>query len=404
MRLQLAYGRHSQEIDVPDANLVTSERGAAAPPVTDLAGAVRRALQEPFHFPALHLALTPDDHVAIAVDERLPRLGEILVPLLEEVRAAGVAPEAITLVCLSPSTGQSWALELPDDFQDVRIEVHQPAERPKLSYLATTRQGRRIYLNRSAVDADQLILLTGRSYDPRAGVAGAEIALFPSLGDEATIREFAGKLSLDAPGAEPWPICQEAAHVAWLLGAPFLVQVIEGMGDEVLHVLGGTVESSREGRRLLDSHWRVRVDRPADTVLAAIAGDPERATFEDLAHAYYCAARVVKPGGRVALITDVNPPLGRAAELMRQYDDPVDALKILFKEKPADLAAGFLWASAAERAKLYLLSRLPGDVVEEMFVTPLQKSDEILKLLAEGASCLVLPDAHKTLAVLNNPS
>ena len=73
-----------------------------------------------------------------------------------------------------------------------------------LSYLATTRQGRRIYLNRSAVDADQLILLTGRGYDPRLGIHGAETALYPRLADEATLHEIAGKLSLDAPGRDPW--------------------------------------------------------------------------------------------------------------------------------------------------------------------------------------------------------
>ncbi len=197
------------------------------------------------------------------MDERLPRLPEILVPILEHVRAAGVSPSAITLICPALSASQPWVLELPDEFQDVHVEVHQPGDRRKLSYLATTRLGRRIYLNRTAVDADQLILLTSRGYEPRLGINGAETALFPNLSDETTLQEFATKMSLDAPGTDPWPIRTEAAEVAWLLGAPFLVQVIEGAGDEVLHVIGGAIESSAEGQRLLDARWRVHVKQVA---------------------------------------------------------------------------------------------------------------------------------------------
>ena len=396
----LTWGRHTLDLEIPADRLIALRRSPGAPPVENLQAAVRQALEEPYRFPPLRRALTPDDHVAVAVDETLPRLPELLVPLLEHIRSAGVAPEGITLICLPPSSGQKWALELPDEFQDVQVEVHQPGERRKLSYLATTRNGRRIYLNRSAVDADQLILLTGRGYDPRYGIGGAETALFPSLSDEATIQEFAGKLSLEAPGSDPWPIQTEATEVAWLLGAPFLVQVIVGAGQDVAHVLGGTVESSHEGQRLLDARWRVEAAQAADTVIAAIGADAP--TFEDLAHAFFAAARVVKAGGRIILLIDGQPTLGRAAAIMRQQTDPVRALKIMLEERPSDLAAGFLWSSAAAKAKLYLLSPLPAEVAVELFVTPLSGPNEVQTLLGSDDKYLILPDAHKTLAVISH--
>jgi nickel-dependent lactate racemase len=399
MQVQLAWGRQAAVFDIPETDLVATRRGASSSPISDVPAAVRHAVEAPLRFPALRRALTPDDHVAIAVDEDLPCLTQLLVPLLEHIRSAGVAPAAITLVCQAPSTGQPWALDLPDEFQDIQVEVHQPGERRKLSYLATTRQGRRIYLNRSIVDADQLILLSGRRFDPRFGISGAEVALFPGLSDEATLQEFVGKLSLDAPGTAPWAARAEAAEVAWLLGAPFLVQIIEGSDGAVLHVLGGTIESSAEGQRLLEANWRVEVDRPADVVIAGIGGDGERHTFADLATAFYNAARVVKPGGRIVLLTDAKPELGRAAEIFRQAEEPREALKVLLQEKPVDLIAGFLWANAADKAKLYLLSRLPAETVEEMFAIPLEHAEQAARLLA-GATCLILPDAHKTLAVL----
>ena len=68
----------------------------------------------------------------------------------------------------------------------MRTEIHDPADRRKLAYLATTGAGRRVYLNRTLVDADFVIVLSGRDYDPLTGYAGAEVAVFPALSDEET--------------------------------------------------------------------------------------------------------------------------------------------------------------------------------------------------------------------------
>ena len=69
-----------------------------------------------------------------------------------------------------PNSPQTWIDELPDEFADVTAETHDPADAKKLAYLATTKGGRRLYLNRSLVEADFWIFLTGRRFDPRSGV------------------------------------------------------------------------------------------------------------------------------------------------------------------------------------------------------------------------------------------
>src|SRR5947209_20419660 len=119
----------------------------------------------------------------------------------------------------------------PESFQQAHIEVHDPTDRRRLAYLATTRHGRRLYINRTAVDADQLVVLARRGYDPLLGYWGGEGILYPALADEATRQEMCGRLSLAVPGETPWPVRQEAVEAAWLLGAPFLVHVVEGAGD-----------------------------------------------------------------------------------------------------------------------------------------------------------------------------
>ncbi len=198
-------------------------------------------------------------------------------------------------------------------------------------------------------------------------------------------------------------MAKEAAEVAWLLGAPFMVQVIEGTGEEVVHVVAGLADTAEEGQRLLNARWRVEVDRPTDVVVAGVGGDPARHTFADLARALAAAARVVKPGGRVILLTEAKPVLGAGAELLRQSEDAAKGLDLLRQHRPADQAAAFQWAHASQQGHVYLLSGLPAETVEEMFAFPLDHAGQVERLLEGEGSCLFLPDAHKTLAFVPGP-
>ncbi len=393
------YGLRHLDLEVPEERLLVATRQPPDPPLTDPVAAVRDALESPQGFPQLRRALTPDDHVAIVVDEHLPRVAELLTPVLEHVIGAGIHPEAITLLGAPTDPTQAWLNDLPDEFQDVHAQVHDPSDRRQLSYLATTKEGRRLYLNRTAVDADQLVVLSGRGYDPLVGYSGAEAALYPALADEATRKELFDRLSLAPPGDRPWPVRREAAEVAWLLGAPFFVQAIEGSGDELVHVVGGLAETSGEGQRLLNARWRGTVPELADTVVAGVGGDPARAGFAGLAAALAAAARVVKPDGRIVLLSHAEPALGEGGHLLRQADSPQQALDLLAQKKPADLPAAFQWAHAVQRARVFLLSGLAGDVAEELFTVPLEHARQVQRLLDAGGSCLFLADAHKTLTL-----
>jgi nickel-dependent lactate racemase len=395
MRTTILYGRSALECEVGSRRWVELHRHVVPTPLTDPAAAVRAALESPDGYPALRRSLTPDDHVVVLVDEALPRLAVLLTPVLEHIVGAGVAAEAITLLCPPSASRQGWIEDLPEQYEEARLEVHDPTDRKHLSYLATTKQGKRVYLNRSAVDADQLVILSGRRYDPLLGVGGCEGALYPGVSDEATIHEGGNHLSLAVPGTEAWPVRREAAEVSWLLGAPFVVQIIEGEGDEIAHVVAGPVSSSAEGQRLLDSSWHMRIPASVDTVVAAVSGDPGRCGFAEMAAALSCAARIVRSGGRIILLTEGVPSLGEGAAILRQADEPQQALTMLVERNPPDRAAGLQWATAAAQARLYILSGLPAETVEEMFATPLENASQVQRLLQDEGTILLLQDAHK---------
>ncbi len=313
MRWSLAFARERLELEIDPDRLVARPR-APITPVADPEAAVRAALEAPFHYPALRRALTPDDHVAVVVDEGLSGLGRLLVPVLEHVVSAGVQPEAITVVSPPSPSSQEWVEALPDELQEVHTETHDPTNRKRLAYLATTAAGRRLYLNRSLVEAEQIVVVGRRHYDLVLGQAGAAGDLYPALSDMPTRDELQRRINFTAPGKEPWPVRLESQEVCWLLGAPFFVQIIEGPGDSVAHVVAGAAEAAAEGQRLLDATWRQEVPDAADLVVATLSGDPGRVTFADLATAAANAARVVRSDGRILLLTRAAPDLGPGLE------------------------------------------------------------------------------------------
>jgi nickel-dependent lactate racemase len=403
MRIAVHYGREQCEFEIAENKRIDDSRTIAAD-LSDPAGAVRTALEEPFNFPALRRALTPDDRVTVIVDENLPHLADVLIPVLEHITKAGITPENITLLSAPTSSSQPWIDELPEAFEEVHVEVHDPSDRKRLSYLATMRQGKRLYLNRAVVDADQLVVVSTRRYDPLLGRGGAEGAIYPGLSDTATIEALGSRMKPTALDAASALTRQEAVETAWLLGAPFFVQIIEGAGGSWSRVVAGSTEASEEAGRLLDARWRVPVSRLAELVIVTLTGDPAQQTFADWAAALACAVPVVEPNGRIVLLAQGRPAFGPATDLVRNTDEPEQVLKHLRREQALEMLPALQWATAASRARLYVLSELPPETVEELFATPLENAGQVQRLLENSGSYLFLEDAHRTLALIEEPA
>ena len=90
--------------------------------------------------------------------------------------------------------------------------------------------------------------------------------------------------------------------------------------------------------------------------------------------------------------------------MLRAHDDPEQALAALRKQQSVEVAAAMQWADAARHARIYLLSGLPEATTDELFATRLEDPHQVQRLLGGGDSTIILPDAHKTLAVPSDAS
>lgn len=391
IQLELPVGSAPWTVTVRAADF-TACAGPGGAAVADAEAAVFRAMDNPVKFEPLRRAMTPDDKVALVVDEQLPELPKLIQGVLKYLAAAGIPPESVTVVSPAGSS-QDWIDGLGDEFADLHAEVHTPNDRKKLSYLATSKGGRRVYMNRTLVDADQVIVLSGRRHHPLLGVTGAAHVVYPALSD--TENQKADRAALSAAALQGHtPTDETAAEITWLLGLPLFVHVIEGPGEVVLEVSAGLPETVKEIGEHVNTLWHTTTPERADTVLATLSGDPLRHTFDDLARAAMAAARLVKPGGRVVVLSDADPELGPGVTTLREADDAVDAIKTLTKEKPADLTAALGWALAATQAKLFLASEIRPDTVSDIFATPLPGPRDLQSLLDQPGRVLHLPDAQ----------
>src|SRR4051812_12037562 len=181
--MQIPWGQNVLELELLADRQPAVTGPEHGPAITDVVEAAADALEHPFAFPALRRALTPEDRLVVVIDPALASPAPLLTALLRHVTQARVDPPAVTLLCPQADQDQRWLDDLPEEFQEVRTEVHTPADRQHLAYLATTKGGRRVYINRTAVDADQVVVLTRRSFDSRPGHAGGPGVIFPGLSD-----------------------------------------------------------------------------------------------------------------------------------------------------------------------------------------------------------------------------
>ncbi len=351
MQARIRYARAEIAVEIEPDQRFRHYRGPA--PVEDIGAAVRLALDTPFSFPPLARCLAPGDRVAVVVDGSLAGLGEILGPILERL-------EDFTLVSATPGP-HGWA-------GGRAVEEHDPQ---KVAYLASTGGGRRVYMNRTVVEADQVIVVSARRFEG-GGVGGAEAALYPALGDG----EAAGA------GAEE---SREAAH---LLGLPFHVQIIEAAGGGVARVVAGAADAAREAERLLAESWRLVLPRRADTVVATLTGEPG---FAEMARAAAAAAEVIQAGGRIVLLAGGAAAPGPEFDRLRGADSPdVAGLE----------GAARAWARAAAHAKLSVLSGHDDATLEGLFAARIGTAEQVQRLVARSGDCAVIEDAGHFLAVV----
>jgi hypothetical protein len=391
----LQFGQRSWTVQVPEQKLVlvaSTTQPAAGATAEEL---LRNALHKPVGLNiSFAQAVVPDDRIVIVVDDTIPQFVELLQTLLAELVLIGVAPAAITLLVPQTSATQPWLDELPDELDEVQLERHDPADAKKHCYLASTTEGRRVYMNRTLAEADVALVLGGRRFDPvHGGVAGgAELQLFPTYSNSETQTEIQ-KLLEDDDNLDD--VLEEAKAVTMFLGLPYFVQVLEGPNDTVAEVLFGLPPSTSDGEERQIALWERRIlSDDAHLAIVTISGT-KRVNFADVSAAIQSARDLLAPDAPIVLLCDVAPELDSEAQRIVRADNAEEAAKSLVAVAgEGNNLAALQWSLAANNHPIFIKSNWPDNTVEDLFASPIQSVEEVQKLIDRSNRVAVIPNAH----------
>jgi nickel-dependent lactate racemase len=400
MSVFLNYGKAGTfSCDIASRRIMAMRPGPAACP--DVRERLRSVLAAPLEFPALEQLCIPGDKVVLALDRQTPVAPELIAGIWEVLEKRGVdAPslsilQPVALDAISPGDPRT---ALPEEIRgQIRWSVHDAVDERRQAYLATTARGQRIYLDGDVVEADVVISVGAIAYDPLLGFRGTSSVLYPGLSTAEDIARARGEGHSELGPHDERPLRQTIDEIAWLLGTQFSVQVIPGQGASACRVLAGGADSVfREGQRLLEELWCVRLAERAELVVVAVDVDCSGHGWNQIGAALATARNLVARGGKVIVLSELEEITGDGLNIIRQGREPRDALRAIRKQAPLDMIPATQVASAADWSRIYLLSRMPPDVVDELFMTPLANEREVQRLLSGDEPCVFVGSAQHT--------
>lgn len=397
-------------------------------PLGQLSRRVRNRLISPLDFPALSQAVLADDRIVIALDQGTPCAPSLIRGCWDVLETVGVEPDAVVILQSgSPGPAQSKGREraektvgasrqaarvrsggpqperssvdprseLPDPIAArIRLAHHDAEDARRRAYLASTASGERIYLARELVDADFVLCVGAIAYDPLLGYRGTSSALYPGLSSEEAIRKARGQGHDELGPDDLRALRQTIDEVGWLLGVQFALQVIPAGRNGVADVLAGSCDAVlRQGKQQLAEHWAIDLEERPETVVLAVDAVPKADAWAAVGAALDTARQLVARDGRIVVLSQADAPLSPGLEMIRDSRTPRDALQPLRLAVPHDITTATQIARAADWARVFLLSGMADDLVEDLFMTPVGDMGDCRRLLSAGGTLAFVESA-----------
>jgi len=386
----LAFGSKVWEFKMRKEQIVHEFSPTLKIPQPNIPELIRKALSQPVGYPELKRAVTPDDRLAIVLVDQFNGFLEILVAVLEHIAGAGVAMENVTLVCLACTDSESWVDNLPDALDEIKIEVHNPDNKKGHAFLTSSEEIGKLYLNRTLIEADQIVVLGKRQYDPYFGISGAEGDLFPALANSEVISACSKEVLGEDINSDLGK--KQALKVTWLLGAPYFVQVLEGSNGGVEEIFAGADEANRFAEKKLDEIWKQDTLNTFGLVIALVGGPDEKIGFVQLCRALVCARRVVKKNGVVVLLAQAEFNL---SDIKKQLEmKSIGKSEAAFSLVPPHLIKH--WVDSALQCKVYVSTFDGKDDIGRLLASPLRSAQELCDLGSNADGVAIIRDAHKS--------
>ena len=411
MKLRFGCGTGYQEVEVPEEHFL-GELHANEVSVGLVGEAeVRRALADPIGSPRLKEIVHPGETVAIITSDvtRPMPTYKVMPALLDELYAAGVRKEEITLVFALGSHRKQTPEEqrrLAGERAYAEIKCVDSDPDDCVSF-GTTSRGTPVDITRVVAEADRRICLGNIEYHYFAGYSGGAKAIMPGCSTRAAIQANHSRMVLPeakAGALETNPLRLDIEEAGDMVGIDFIVNVVLSEHKEILRAVAGDVtKAHREGCRFLDTLYRKELRQPADIVIVSQGGAPKDLNLYQTQKALDNAKHAVRDGGVIILIGSCKEGLGEKTfeEWMTSAPSAHSLIERIKREFKLGGHKAAAIAMVLERAEVDLVSDLDPDFVRSMFLVPQPSAqaalDAALAKLGRDATILAMPYGGSTL-------
>lgn len=411
MKLEFGLGTSTQVVEVPEKNLIGVLRAKPAPAIASEEEEVRRALREPIGAPLLREVVHAGEKVAVITSDltRPMPTRKVMPSLLDELYAAGVKPEDITLVFALGSHRRQTDEErerLAGEraWKEIRCVDSDPDD---CVHLGTTSAGTPVDITRVVAEADRRICLGNVEYHYFAGYSGGAKAIMPGCSTRAAIQSNHSMMVRDEAAAgniTTNPVRRDIEEAAALCGIDYIVNVVLGEHKEILRAAAGDVtQAHRVLCSFLDEIYLNVLPKPADIVLVSQGGAPKDLNLYQTQKALDNARHAVRQGGIIILIGSCREGLGE--RVFEQWMTTSPSPESMIERIGRDFQLGGHKAAAIaitlQKAKIFLVSELEDEFVRSIFLTPQPSAqaalEEAFRELGDDASVLAMPFGGSTL-------
>jgi len=412
MNIQLAYGQGNLDLDIPESHLLSVIRTGKTVPRQIPDNLVELALQCPKNSPTLtELVHRKEAHNAVIVVNDITRptpYQEILPPILDELQAAGMGEEQITLLIATgihraqteEENQMVFGAEICSKFRIINHNCDYD-----LSSVGMLSSGRELFINKYAAEADLLITtgLVGLHYF--AGYSGGRKSILPGIASRSLIE--ANHKMMNDPRAclgnyQDNPVSDLMIEAAAIAGVDFIVNVVTGSHHDIVYASAGHVyDAWIDAVRFAEEMSVVPITSRADIVIASCGGYPKDINMYQAQKSLDSAALAVKDGGTIILIAECREGLGEDTfeEWVMSATCREDIEKRFYQHFELGGHKAFAICRTLHQADIYLYSRMMDSTVKHLFMQPVHDLQNLISSLLDKygpkSTILVMPEAPK---------
>jgi len=337
MRIELAFGKTGLEAELPEGLRYQFLEARSAVGLEDGAAALEAAMDAPIGTAPLAELARGKKTAAISVcDITRPAPNRlVLPPLLARLEQGGIPRENVTVLIATglhrPATDNEIREIIgPDLYGKIRVVNHHAKVLSEHRYLGDTSTGTPVHIDERFIAADLHITLGFIEPHLMLGFSGGRKLIAPGLAAQETIKvlhspKFMRDRRAVEGSVEDNPLHRELIEISRIARHDFLVDVALTRDRKIAQVFAGHPEQAhRQGMAFVGKVMLERIEEPVDAVITTSAGYPLDLTFYQTVKGITAASHIVKPGGRILVVSACSEGAGAPefCEMLERFPTP----------------------------------------------------------------------------------